>query len=123
MSYSGFVLICVIALIAYYAYQFLRPTKKEFSPERKDGFKPSNIIIEPPVSVTLDMVSFSPTVLTEETESEISDVVSGEVSSNINKYEHYSTFSDSLLDKIELSSFVTKEAIKEGELLFSNILI
>ena len=63
MSFTSFVVVCVIALVGYYIFLALKPEKKSFSYEDNDSdFDGTEIVIDPPIAVTIGMVSFVPTV-------------------------------------------------------------
>lgn len=54
MSFTSFVVVCVIALVGYYIFLALKPEKKSFSYEDNDSdFDGTEIVIDPPIAVTI----------------------------------------------------------------------
>lgn len=122
MSFSAFVIVCVFALVGYYIFLALKPEKKGFSYEDNDSdFDSAEIVVDPPITVTLGMVTFSPTVpeTSDNTTPPKSDTNADMTAKN--RYNHSTVVNGSSLEKAEISAFYTKDAIKEGETLFSNI--
>ncbi|WP_167657163.1 hypothetical protein [Porphyromonas levii] len=128
MSFVSFVIVCVVALIGYYAYLILKPEKKGFSyGEVRNPFKATDIAIEPPISVTIDMVSYTPIDLSnppEDTPPQPEQDVKGTQGTiHINKYDNNTTVSNSSISNDEISLYLTTDLIKQSKSLFKTVMI
>ncbi len=126
MSFVSFVIVCVVALIGYYAYLILKPEKKGFSyGEVRNPFKATDIAIEPPISVTIDMVSYTPIdPATEDTPPQPEQDVKGTQGTiHINKYDNNTTVSNSSISNDEISLYLTTDLIKQSKSLFKTVMI
>lgn len=121
MNFTGFAIICLVALAGYYAFAILRPDKQTNFRSEQHPFKSTEIEVEPPISVTLGMVTFYPTVQDrEDNTSAISPEYTGNTS---NTYDNHSPITNCSLSDLEIKVFFTREACEAGKQLFSNISI
>lgn len=122
MSFTSFVVVCVIALVGYYIFLALKPEKKSFSYEDNDSdFDGTEIVIDPPIAVTIGMVSFVPTVSEAPNCGNSSNNNTDDDKTAKNRYNQVTTVINCSLSNAEISAFYTKDAVTEGESLFSNI--
>lgn len=120
MTFSVFVIICLVALIVYYAFIALRPEKQTNFRSERHPFKSIEIKVEPPIAVTMGMVTFSPTVVESDKDTS-TNTEEVEEDNSINKYNSHSTITNCSLSDLEIKVFYTKEACEAGKQLFSNI--
>lgn len=118
MSFSSFVIVCVVALIGYYAYLILKPEKKGFSySEVSNPFKPTDITIEPPILVTAEMVSYSPA-------NQINSITPPKSATEQgNKYDKSSNVSNSSISKDEISLYLTADVLNQSNALWNGVKI
>lgn len=64
MNFATFIIICFVGLLGYYGYLiFFAPDKKANTFDDKvTGYPDTEITIAPPIKVSLEMVTFHPTV-------------------------------------------------------------
>lgn len=127
MSFSSFVIVCVVALIGYYAYLILKPKKTGFSySEGSNPFKPTDITIEPPILVTTEMVSYSPA-------NQINSITPPKPATeqgnkknkapHTNKYDKNSNVSNSSISKDEISLYLTADILNQSNALWNGVKI
>lgn len=75
MTFYSFLLVCAVALVAYYLYLILAPEKKSqmFDDRRREGSMETIIEIEP-IEVSADMVTYQPPAAIESPESQQAEV-------------------------------------------------
>lgn len=64
MTFATFIIVCIVGLLGYYGYLiFFAPDKTASTFDDKvTGYSETEITIAPPIKVSLDMVTFHPTV-------------------------------------------------------------
>lgn len=125
MTFSHFIIFCIIILIGYYLSILWRPKKNKFSYENKNDFKAIDISIEPPIEVSSEMVSFTPTVHLGEAsiEDAIDEITTDDSSSSTSIYNTPAISSQCEQGDMELSEYITQEVLQQGSALFSNLFI
>ena len=64
MNFVTFIIFCVVCLLGYYIYLILAPDKKGTSFDNLEpDYPPTEIAIEPPIKVSMSMVTFLPSVM------------------------------------------------------------
>lgn len=119
MTFLHFIIFCVIVLIGYYTSLLIKP-KNKFSHADKEDFNAIDISIEPPIEVSVEMVSFSPTVSDKGSEDAIS-IDDSSTSALI--YNTPAISSQCEQGEMELSEYITQEVLQQGSSLFSNVFI
>lgn len=64
MTFATFIIVCIVGLLGYYGYLIFFATDKSSNTfdDKVTGFPDSEISIDPPITVSIDMVTFHPTV-------------------------------------------------------------